>query len=183
MAFVYGAPGEKDFSRAISVQTWASPAPSAGEHWTVVDAQGFVADVVITEPEPGECDHCPTHRMLARVVEHRGNTGSAMVAIGPATGPLRHARITRSDSSSHSHLSDDRYTFELEVDADGDGLPDLARWVRGPRVEYEIRARIGGVWSAREHWMTDDILDVQDKCPDAPEDYDADSGCPPPAAP
>jgi hypothetical protein len=177
MAFVYGAPGEKDFTRLVSIQTYGA-APSAGEHWTIVDAKGFVAEVVITGPEAGECDHCPTHRMLARVAERRDEPGASPVALGPATGPLRHARISRSNWSWHSNLTNDKFVFELEVDADGDGQPDLARWVRGPRVEYEIRARIGGSWVAREHWLTDDILDVMDKCPEPPEPPEPDSGCP-----
>lgn len=176
MAFVYGAPGEKDLTRVVSIQTYGS-APSAGEHWTIVDAKGFVADVVITNPQPGECDHCPTHRMLARVLERRAEPGTSPVAIGPATGPLRRARITRSNWAWHSHLTHDKFVFELEVDADGDGRPDLARWVRGPRVEYEIRARLSTGWVVRERWLTDDVLDVPDRCPEDGADGAA-SGCP-----
>jgi hypothetical protein len=175
MAFVYGAPGEQGFGRMISIQTYGRAAKK-GEHWTVVDPRGFVADAEITEPEPGECDHCPPHRMLARVLEHRAEWGANYVAIGPASGPLRSARIIRSNWQAHSQLDDDKFTFELEIDADGDGIADLARWVRGPHVEYELRARIGGSWVPRERWLTDDILDVTDKCPDPPTDDD--DGCP-----
>lgn len=181
MALVYGAPGEEGLERVVSIQTWARPAPAPGEHWTIVDAEGFVADVVITEPEPGDCDHCPTHRMLARVTERRRDAGTPRVALGPATGPLRHARVTRSNGGWHGELTEGRYVFELEIDADGDGRADLARWVRGSRVEYEIRARVSGRWIARERWLTDDILDVNDVCPDAPDDGEPEAGCPPPA--
>lgn len=175
MAFVRGAPGEDRLDRMVSIETYVSPARK-GEHWTVIDARGLVADVEITEPHPGECDHCPPHRMLARVLEHRADWGTDYVAIGPASGPLRYARITRSNWQWHGQLEADKFTFELEIDADGDGVGDLARWVRGPHVEYEIRARIAGSWAPRERWLTDDILDVMDKCPDQPSDED--DGCP-----
>jgi len=176
MAFVYGAPNEKDLTRLVSVQTYRT-SPRKGERWTLVDTKGFLADVEITEPEPGECDHCPPFRMLARVLEHRGDKdGTERLAIGPATGPLRNARITKTNWQWHSQLHDKEFTFELEIDADGDGAGDIARWVRGPQIEYEIRARIGGVWTPRERWLTADILDVMDRCPDSPTDDD--DGCP-----
>jgi hypothetical protein len=116
--------------------------------------------------------------MVARVVESRPRAewGTDYVALGPSAGPLRNARITNVNWQWHSQLHDKEWTLQLEVDADGDGVPDLARYVRGPQVTYEIRARVGGVWSARETWVTDDILDVMDRCPDSPTNDD--DGCP-----
>ena len=82
MAWVFGAPEEQDFTRVVSVQTYVH-APQQGEHWTVIDKQGLLADVEITDPEAP----LPERRWAWREVGERPATQDERRAV-PSERPL-----------------------------------------------------------------------------------------------
>lgn len=161
LANVHSAEGKA--GEDVIIATWASPPPHAGEHWTIIDAKGFVADAVIDRAAPGECDHCERFRFIAHTTGVDMKRWSGLIAVGPASGPLQRARVLSSLRMWWNAKEPEKWVKELTVDVDGNGSPDLARWVRGPHVTYEIRARVGNDWIVLERWMTADVLDLEDK--------------------
>lgn len=148
------------------VGSWTTaPAPAA--RYALVDDAGVLGVVEVTgEVTENECDHCPTHRFHVRAPSMR-SPATHVVAVGPLAEPLPNARVIFATTEWwDAKSSDGSWVRELEVDLDGDGAADLARYARGPQVEYEVRRREGTAWRPIAHWTTPFVLDSEDVDPE-----------------
>jgi hypothetical protein len=152
-------------SKPLMVASWTrSVEPQT--HFSLVDEGGFISDVVAEEKDPSVCDHCPTHRAIAHLLGTARATEGSVVALGPTTAPLTHARVL-----SHRDVSawwnpakpSADWSQDMAIDVDGDGQPDLVREAKGPTLSYRVKRLEKGAWLVVSEWSTPQVLDVDDR--------------------
>jgi hypothetical protein len=152
-------------------------APRAGERYALYGAKGAQATAeVVADYDGPECDHCPGHRVWARLRDGAA-PADGWIAVGPLAPGAPAPRLLFRDPDPlkrYDECHPERWLRELSLDTDGDGEADLERWVAGASVRYELRQRQGGAWRVVQRYFLPAVLDARDRCePGEPPD----AGC------
>jgi hypothetical protein len=101
-----------------------------GEKYDIVDEQGYVGRVVVKSVDETSCGDTKYQQAVAAFVgPHARRDGSGlMVALGPILHAPGHAKVMM-DPGNHTLPPAGKANLQPAIDIDGDGIPDLARYV------------------------------------------------------
>jgi hypothetical protein len=103
-----------------------------GDRYDIIDEQGYVGRVIVKQVDETACGDTKYQQAVTSFIgpHARRDATGLMIALGPPLGAPAQAKVLLTDAvGNHALPPAGKANLQPAIDVDGDGVPDLARYV------------------------------------------------------